>query len=81
MKLRGNWAMVGKDAPSPYLFDRRFVDYPTLPDGGYSYNPTLSTAFKLAPEMSSSWEIGVDVRFFAGRTRLDVAYYSIQTNK
>ena len=80
LKLRGNWAMVGKDAPSPYLFDRRFVDYPTLPDGGYSYNPTLSTAFKLAPEMSSSWEIGVDVRFFAGRTRLDVAYYSIQTN-
>ena len=80
LKLRGNWAMVGKDAPSAYLFDRRFVDYPTLPDGGYSYNPTLSTAFNLAPEMSSSWEIGVDVRFFAGRTRLDVAYYSIQTN-
>ena len=80
LKLRGNWAMVGKDAMSPYLFDRRFVDYPTLPDGGYSYNPSLSTAFNLAPEMSSSWEVGLDIRFFAGRTRLDVAYYSIQTN-
>lgn len=79
LKLRGNWAMVGKDAPA-YLFDRRFGPFPTLPDGGYSYNPALSTGFNLIPEMSSSWEVGVDVRFFAGRTRLDVAYYSIQTN-
>ena len=79
LKLRGNWAMVGKDAPA-YLFDRRFGQYPTLPDGGYSYNPSFSTGFNLIPEMSSSWEVGVDVRFFAGRTRLDVAYYSIQTN-
>ena len=79
LKLRGNWAMVGKDAPA-YLFDRRFGQYPTLPDGGYSYNPSFSTGFNLIPEMSSSWEVGIDVRFFGGRTRLDVAYYSIQTN-
>ena len=79
LKLRGNWAMVGKDAPA-YLFDRRFGQYPTLPDGGYSYNPSFSTGFNLIPEMSSSWEVGLDIRFFAGRTRLDVAYYSIQTN-
>lgn len=79
LKLRGNWAMVGKDAPA-YLFDRRFGPFPTLPDGGYSYNPALSTGFNLRPEMSTSWEVGLDIRFFAGRTRLDVAYYSIQTD-
>ena len=79
LKLRGNWAMVGKDAPA-YLFDRRFGQYPTLPDGGYSYNPSFSTGFNLRPEMSTSWEVGLDIRFFAGRTRLDVAYYSIQTD-
>lgn len=79
LKLRGNWAMVGKDAPA-YLFDRRFGQYPTLPDGGYSYNPSFSTGFNLRPEMSTSWEVGLDIRFFAGRTRLDLAYYSIQTD-
>lgn len=79
LKLRGNWAMVGKDAPA-YLFDRRFGQYSTLPDGGFSYNPSFSTGFNLRPEMSTSWEVGLDIRFFAGRTRLDVAYYSIQTD-
>ena len=79
-KLRGNYAVVGKDAPS-YLYDRRFKQFATYPDGGYGIDPTASSAARdLAPEMSYSWEIGMDIRFFDNRTRLDVAYYSTKVD-
>ena len=74
-KIRANWARVGKDA-NPYQFDRKFTQYPTLPDGGYGADPSKSVASNLLPEISDSWEIGFDTRFFENRTRLDVAYYS-----
>ena len=47
-----------------------------FPDGGYGVNPTLSKAIILEPEMTSTWEIGADLRFFQNRTRLDVGYYN-----
>lgn len=76
-KIRGNWAKVGKDT-APYLFGQKYVQRPTLPDGGMSVNTTLSRADDdLKPEMSKSWEIGADLRFFGGKTRLDIAYYSV----
>lgn len=74
-KVRGNFARVGKDAP-PYQFDRKFTQYPTLPDGGYGTDPSKSVASNLLPEISDSWEIGFDSRFFNNKTRLDLAYYS-----
>ena len=75
-KLRGNYAVVGKDA-NAYLYDRRFKQFGTYPDGGYGIDPTLSSAsMDLAPEMSYSWEIGMDVKFFDNKTRLDIAYYN-----
>lgn len=75
-KVRGNWAGVGKDAPNAYLFDRKYVQYPTLPDGGYGVDPSKSVASLLKPEMSDSWEIGLETRLFNNKTRLDFAYYS-----
>ena len=33
-KIRGNYAVVGKDAPA-FLYDRRFKQFGTYPDGGY----------------------------------------------
>lgn len=74
-KIRGNWAKVGKDGPS-YLFTDTYKEWTLFPDGGYGVNPTVSRAITLEPEMTSSWEIGADLRFFNSRTRLDVAYYS-----
>ena len=74
-KIRGNWAKVGKDSPS-YLFTNTFKRWTTFPDPGYGIDPTTSRAIVLEPEMTSSWEIGADLRFFNSRTRLDVAYYS-----
>ena len=75
-KLRGNYAVVGKDA-NPYLYDRRFKQFGTYPDGGYGIDPTMTSAsMDLAPEMSYSWEIGMDIKFFDNKTRLDIAYYN-----
>ena len=74
-KLRGNWAKVGKDCPA-YVFTDTFKQWTTFPDGGYGIDPTTSRAIVLDPEMTSSWEIGADLRFFNSRTRLDIAYYS-----
>ena len=75
-KLRGNWAKVGKEPP-PYLFNDTYKRWNTFPDPGYGRDPTVSYApLDLTPEMTSSWEIGADLRFFNQRTRLDVAYYS-----
>ena len=74
-KIRGNWAKVGKDGPAN-LFSNTYKSWATFPDGGYGVDPTTSRAITLVPEMTSSWEIGADLRFFNQRTRLDVAYYS-----
>lgn len=74
-KIRGNWAKVGKDT-APYLFDRKFKQFPTYPDQGFGSDPTSSVASKLKPEMSTSWEIGADFRLFNNKTKLDMAYYS-----
>lgn len=79
-KLRGNWARVGKDTPAPYLFDRRYIQFPTLPDGGYADDPTKARARVLKPEMTDSWEIGMDLRFFDSKTRFDAAYYETLTD-
>lgn len=74
-KIRGNWAKVGKDAPANQFSDN-YKQWPTFPDGGFGVDPTASKAIYLEPEMTSSWEIGADMRFFNNRTRLDVAYYN-----
>ena len=74
-KIRGNWAKVGKDAPQNQFSDN-YKTWTNFPDGGIGVNPTLSKAIYLEPEMTSSWEVGADLRFFRNRTRLDVAYYS-----
>ena len=79
-KVRGNYAVVGKDAPA-YLYDRRFKQFGTYPDGGYGIDPTMSSASRdLMPEMSYSWEIGTDIKLFDNKTRLDVAYYSTKVD-
>ncbi len=74
-KIRGNWAKVGKDAPANQ-FSYNYKQWSTFPDGGYGVNPTMSRAVTLEPEMTKSWEVGMDLRFFDNRTRLDLAYYN-----
>ena len=79
-KIRGNYAVVGKDAPA-FLYDRRFKQFGTYPDGGYGIDPTMSSASAdLMPEMSYSWEVGTDIKLFDNKTRLDIAYYSTKVD-
>ena len=74
-KIRGNWAKVGKDAPANQFSDN-YKQWSTFPDQGFGVNPTISKAITLQPEMTKSWEVGAELRFFNDRTRLDVAWYN-----
>lgn len=74
-KIRANWAKVGKDATANQFSDN-YKTWTNFPDAGMGVNPTLSKAITLEPEMTKSWEIGADLRFFRNRTRLDIAYYN-----
>lgn len=74
-KIRGNWAKVGKDALANQFSDN-YKSWTNFPDGGFGVNPTLSKAIFLEPEMTGSWEVGADLRFFNNRTRLDISYYN-----
>ena len=79
-KIRGNYAVVGKDAMA-FLYDRRFKQFGTYPDGGYGIDPTMSSASRdLQPEMSYSWEVGTDIKLFDNKTRLDIAYYNTKVD-
>ncbi len=73
-KLRGNWAKVGKDAPL-YRLNKWYKAMPH-PDGGYGVDPTRSSNPQLKPEMTTSWELGLDTRMFREKTRFDIALYS-----
>lgn len=70
-KLRFSWAQVGTDA-SPYqtdkYYDRIYSNNFTNP--GTLFNPGLK------PEIRSSYEAGLDMRFFKSRLGLDVSIYT-----
>ncbi len=74
-KIRGNYAKVGKDCPSN-LFSNNYKQWLTIPDAGFAVDPSMSHAILLDPEMTSTWEVGADLRFFNNHTRLDMAYYN-----
>lgn len=70
-KFRASWAQVGNDT-RPYqttrYYDRIYGNSFTNP--GTLYNANLK------PEITSSYELGLDVRLFKSRLGLDLAYYN-----
>ena len=78
-KIRGSYAMVGNDT-SPYK-SSDYVYY-TLSStniyNGYKYAslPTTMSNPDLKPEMTTSFEIGTDLRFFNSRLNFDFTYYN-----
>lgn len=77
-KLRAGWAQVGNDT-DPY---RVLTTY--IPEQNFGENPSyrLPTTLNnenLRPERTTSWEAGVDLRFFNGRAGIDVTYYDNTT--
>lgn len=75
IKLRASWAQVGNDT-DPY---KTSVYYTS---GKFSGSVTLpSTLFNrdFKPEISTSYETGLDLRLFKNRIAIDLAYYYNQT--
>lgn len=73
-KARASWAQVGNDT-RPYqtarYYDRIY--------GNSFTNPSQLFNAELKPEITSSYEFGLDLRFFKNRIGFDVAYYNNQS--
>lgn len=76
-KLRGSWAQVGNDT-EPYRLLQTYTFFQGGRGGFISQN-TTRPADNLKPEISSSTEIGADIRLFSGRLGLDFTYYNSNT--
>jgi TonB-linked SusC/RagA family outer membrane protein len=69
-KLRLSWAQVGNDT-RPYQTDKY---YDRIYGNSFTNSSTLFNA-SLKPEITSSYEAGIDLRMFKNRIALDVAIY------
>ncbi|MCK5788662.1 MAG: TonB-dependent receptor, partial [Chlamydiia bacterium] len=74
LKLSGNYAQVGNDAPaysliSTYQQGTSWGDYAL-----FSVNSTLQNPV-LKPERTKSWELGLEAKFFQNRLGIDVTTY------
>jgi TonB-linked SusC/RagA family outer membrane protein len=78
-KIRASWAQVGNDS-SPYMTRSGYTSY-TAGYNGQSYTSKSGRIplFNLKNELSESWEIGADLRFFQNRLSFDVTYYNGHT--
>lgn len=77
-KVRGSWAQVGK-ATEPYATNRAFSLSSWnfgLTSGDVEQDDVL---IDLKPEISTSWEIGADMRFLNNRIGVDFTYYNENT--
>jgi hypothetical protein len=66
LALRGGWARSGNEA-TPALLQRLGITAAT---------PTTVLAQLVAPELTTGWEAGVDVRTLENRLGLDLSYYN-----
>ncbi len=75
LKLRGNYATVGNDAPAYSLISTYTQN--TSWDGNplFSVNSTLQNP-ALKPELTQGFEFGIEAHFLQSRLRLDVSYYN-----
>ncbi len=77
-KIRASWAKVGKGT-DPYLTAQSYSI------GNWSYNlsignvPSVFIDPSLKPELSTSFEIGADLRFLNNRLGVDFTYYNEST--
>ncbi len=76
-KLRGSYAVVGKDA-GLYRLGRYYYSYSGIPSDdvvGYTQGSRIGDV-GLKPEFTKSKEFGVEMRFFKNRFGFDFAYYT-----
>ncbi|MGK7391371.1 MAG: SusC/RagA family TonB-linked outer membrane protein [Candidatus Cyclobacteriaceae bacterium M2_1C_046] len=75
-KIRGSWAQIGKDAPA-HRTTAVLENYNAI-NGGFKYDYYAGNP-NIAPEITTTWEVGADLRFLNGRFRLDMSYYNMIT--
>lgn len=74
-KVRLGWAQVGNDT-DPYQLYKVYEAEQAF-GGNPSYSlPNILNNANLKPEITSSWETGLNVQFFRNRLGLDVTYYN-----
>jgi outer membrane receptor protein involved in Fe transport len=72
-KLRGSFAQVGNDT-SPYQLNTTYTFSPGGAAGFITRDGTLPES-NLKPEITTSKEVGLDIRFFQNRIGLDLTLY------
>ncbi len=90
VKVRASWGQVGNDAPvysTISYFAQGFVggdgfiagtSFPFSGVNAFEQNGTLGNNV-LKPELTSTYEFGIDVKLLGGRLGLDVTYYNSET--
>ncbi len=75
-KIRASWAKVGKDT-NPYVTNTYLWPVGNFIGGvtGVGNNWQRGNPY-LKPEITKSTEVGIDLRFFKNRLRVDYAYYT-----
>ncbi|MGB5980629.1 MAG: SusC/RagA family TonB-linked outer membrane protein [Nonlabens sp.] len=74
-KLRASVAQVGNDT-DPYQTQGTFVSQTPVNSQPTFSNQDFLPNSNLKPEQTTSYELGMDVRFFKQRLNLDVTYYN-----
>ncbi|HEU4470549.1 MAG TPA: SusC/RagA family TonB-linked outer membrane protein, partial [Flavisolibacter sp.] len=78
-KARVSYATTGKGPYAPYVIDYRFTPQITT-GGGYAYDVTGNN-FNLEPEFTRNLEYGAELRFLNNRIGIDIARYSLKSEK
>ncbi|MEQ8629348.1 SusC/RagA family TonB-linked outer membrane protein [Ekhidna sp.] len=90
IKVRASWGQVGNDAPvystisyfaQSFIGGDGFLTGTSFPFNGvnaFEQNGTLGNNV-LKPELTSTYEFGVDVKALGGRIGLDLTYYKSET--
>lgn len=74
-KLRAAYAEVGNDT-DPYKLSSFYTNESPFGDNPVLTESSLIPNANLKPEITSSYEFGVDLRLFKSRVNLDATYYS-----
>ena len=74
-KLRAAYAEVGNDT-DPYKLSSFYTNESPFGDNPVLTESSLIPNANLKPEITSSYEVGIDLRFLQSRINLDATYYS-----
>ncbi|MDJ1483521.1 SusC/RagA family TonB-linked outer membrane protein [Cytophagaceae bacterium YF14B1] len=80
-KIRAGWAQVGSDT-DPYRLETRYSPTDNYGSQPVYYVPDIRNNSRLKPEISTSYEVGLETKFLGNRLSLDFTYYNnISTNQ